>query len=197
MKIGILGGTFDPPHIGHLVIANQALEQLKLDEVWFMPVGTPTHKDPNCVSTTEDRVALVQLAIRDHPGFRLCLLDAERPGPHYSTTALELLHARHPGNAWYFIMGADSLVDLPKWHEPQRFIELAFLAVAYRPGSQPELTEIEKAVPGVSRRVEWLCTPLLDLASRDLRQRACDGLSLRYLVPPGVEGYIKAHRLYE
>lgn len=196
MNIGIFGGTFDPPHIGHLVVADQALTQLRLDEVWFMPVGQPTHKDSNGISPAHHRVAMVGLAIKGHPGFQLSLLDVERPAPHYSSTAMEILEQRHPEHDWFFIMGADSLADLPHWHRPQRLIALATLAVAGRPGVRLDLSEIEHAVPGVSQRVHWVRAPLVDLSATELRRMARDGASLRYLVPAAVIEYVHTHRLY-
>lgn len=196
MNIGIFGGTFDPPHIGHLVIADQALTQLKLDEVWFMPVGQPPHKDSNAISDARHRVRMVQLAIGDHPAFRLSLIDVARPAPHYSSTALELLEAQHPHHDWCFIMGADSLQDLPHWHNPRRLIELATLAVAGRPGAHPDLSRIEQDVPGVSDRVRWVNAPLVDISSSELRRMVRRNASLRYLVPHPVEMYIKTERLY-
>jgi nicotinate-nucleotide adenylyltransferase len=197
MNIGIFGGTFDPPHIGHLIIADQTLAQLRLDAVWFMPVGQPTHKDHNHISAARHRVAMTQLAIEDHPGFRLSLIDVDRPAPHYSVTAIELLEQLHPQHDWCFIMGADSLEDLPHWHQPQRLIALATLAVAGRPGARPDLAELEQDVPGVSQRVRWVNAPLLDISSTELRKLAREHTSMRYLAPDAVESYIRRHRLYQ
>lgn len=196
MNIGIFGGTFDPPHIGHLVIADQALIQLKLDEVWFMPVGQPPHKAGNHISDVRHRVEMVRLAIADHPGFKLSLVDVQRPAPHYSVTAIELLESQHPQHDWCFIMGADSLEDLPHWHKPQRLIELATLAVAGRPGARPDTTELEQDIPGLGARVRWVNAPLVDISSTELRRLAREGASLRYLVPRLVEDYIREHMLY-
>jgi nicotinate-nucleotide adenylyltransferase len=196
MYIGIFGGTFDPPHIGHLVIADQALTQLKLDEVWFMPVGQPPHKAGNHVSAAEHRVEMVRLAIADHSGFRLSLVDVERPAPHYSVTAIELLESQHPQHDWCFIMGADSLEDLPHWHRPQRLIELATLAVAGRPGARPDTTELDHDIPGLCARMRWVNAPLVDISSTELRRLAREGASLRYLVPQPVEAYVVEHALY-
>lgn len=196
MNIGIFGGTFDPPHIGHLVIADQALTQLKLDEVWFMPAGQPPHKLNNDVSAAQHRVEMTRLAIAGHAGFTLSTFDIDRPGPHYSSKAIELLEQRHPQHDWCFIMGADSLDDLPKWHEPQRLIALATLAVAGRPGAHPDLVKIERDVPGISARVQWVDAPLVDLSSTQLRKMVHAGASLRYLVPDAVIDYIQQHSLY-
>ena len=196
MHIGIFGGTFDPPHVGHLVIADQALTQLKLDAVWFMPAGQPPHKLNNLVSAAAHRVAMTRLAIANHAGFHLSTFDVDRPAPHYSATAIETLEQQHPQHDWCFIMGADSLVDLPRWHTPRRLIALATLAVAGRPGVHPDLTEIERQVPGVSERIRWVDAPLVDLSSSQLRHMASAGASLRYLVPDAVIDYIQQHNLY-
>lgn len=196
MNIGIFGGTFDPPHVGHLVIADQALTQLGLDEVWFMPAGQPPHKLNNHVSAAQHRVAMTQLAIEGHAGFKLSTFDVDRPRPHYSSKAIELLEHRHPQHDWCFIMGADSLEDLPHWHEPRRLIALATLAVAGRPGARPDIKEIEHDIPGLSTRVRWVDAPLVDLSSTQLRSMVRAGASLRYLVPDGVVEYIHQHRLY-
>ena len=196
MNIGIFGGTFDPPHIGHLVIADQAFTQLKLDEVWFMPVGQPPHKVGNHISEPRHRLAMVKLAIAGHAGFKLSRVDVDRPAPHYSVTALEILEAKHPQHDWCFIMGADSLSDLPHWHEPRRLIALATLVVAGRPGVQPDTTELEHEIPGLSPRVRWVDAPLFDLSSTQLRQMAYGGQSLKYLVPDAVADYVREHALY-
>ncbi len=129
---------------------------------------------------------MVKLAMNGHPGFKLSRVDIDRPAPHYSVTALEMLEAKHPQHDWCFIMGADSLEDLPDWHMPRRFIELATLAVAGRPGAHADLNKIEMDVPGVSKRVQWVHSPLVDLSSTDLRQMVRAGKSLKYLVPAAV-----------
>lgn len=196
MRIGILGGTFDPPHIGHLVIADQSCTQLRLDRVWFTPVGQPPHKTGQTISPAEHRVEMTRLATRDHPGFEVCLADVERPAPQYSYALLETLAARHPGYAWHFIMGADSLMDMPEWREPQRLLAIARLAVARRPGTRINLDKLESALPGIGSRIDWVDAPLIELSSTDLRRRTREGLSLRYVVPRDVADYIAQHRIY-
>ena len=196
MNIGIFGGTFDPPHVGHLVIADQALTQLQLDEVWFMPAGQPPHKLNNDVSAAQHRVAMTRLAIAGHTGFTLSTFDVDRAGPHYSAVAMEMLEQQHPQHDWCFIMGADSLEDLPRWYAPQRLIARATLAVASRPGVRPDLNALEQVIPGLSVRVQWVDAPLVDLSSTQLRQMVKAGASLRYLVPDAVIDYIEQHGLY-
>jgi nicotinate-nucleotide adenylyltransferase len=194
MHIGILGGTFDPPHIGHLVIGDQALTSLGLDEVWFTPVGQPTHK--RSVSAAGHRVAMTRLAIATHPKFRVCERDVERPGPHYSLTLMQLLRAEHPEHTWTFIIGEDSLADLPEWHQPAALFELTRLAVARRPDSAPDLAAIRAVVPDIDARIAWIDTPLMDLSSTELRARLQTSRSVRYLIPRAVAEYAHEHALF-
>lgn len=195
MRIGILGGTFDPPHIGHLVIADQACAQLRLDHVWFAPAGDPPHKGDQ-ITPVEHRVAMLQLAIQDNPRFELCRVDVERPGPHYSFELVEILHAQHPGCAWHFILGADSFMEMPRWRNPERLIALARLAVAKRPGMVIDAGKVERALPGILQRVDWIDTPLIDISSTDLRRRVRAGWPLRYVMPEAVAAHIEHAGLY-
>ena len=196
MNIGVLGGTFDPPHIGHLVIGDQALHQLGLDEIWYTPVGQPTHKPGRAISPAEHRVAMTRLAIATHPRFRLCEADVARPEPHYSLTLMRLLRAQHPEHAFTFIIGEDSLADLPKWHQPAALLDLVALAVAHRPGSRPDMAAIAALIPDIAQRARWIEAPLLDLSSTDLRQRIGAGQSVRYLMPRAVADYARTRALY-
>lgn len=195
MHIGVLGGTFDPPHIGHLVIADQACDQLQLDQVWFAPAGDPPHKGDQ-VTPIAHRVAMLQLAMQDNPCFALCRVDVERPGPHFSFELMEILNRQYPTYAWHFILGADSFIEMPKWRSPERLFRVARLAVARRPGVPVEADQVERALPGILQRVDWVDTPLLDISSTDLRQRVRAGRSLRYVVPEAVACYIQQHQLY-
>jgi len=197
MKIGIIGGTFDPPHIGHLIIAEQARVQLGLDQVWFTPAGQPVHKHDHPVTDAGHRVEMVLRAIDDNPCFKLCRADVDRPEPHYSLDLARILRRQHPHYQWRFIIGGDSLADLPKWHQPDQMIRLMPLAVAHRPSYQPDLTELERQIPGLSERLEWISGPMVDVSSMDLRTRVGKGWPLRYLVPDAVVDYIQRHRLYE
>jgi nicotinate-nucleotide adenylyltransferase len=196
-KIGLIGGTFDPPHIGHLIIAEQAYTQLGLETVWFAPVGQPPHKSAQRVSATEYRVEMSRLAIQDNPHFTLSLADVNRPTPHYITHLFEILVQQHPKVEWYLIVGSDSFAELPSWYEPARLLQLTRLAVAQRPGFQPDLTKLEQALPGIGKRVSWVDSPLIDLASHDLQRRIRAGLSLSYMVPNDVIKYIATHHLYQ
>jgi nicotinate-nucleotide adenylyltransferase len=199
LKIGLFGGTFDPPHVGHLVVADQALTELELDEIWFAPVGQPTHKDGRHVSEAVHRAAMTRLAIATHPCFRVCEDDINRAGPHYSLTLIQLLIEKHPQNSWFFIIGEDSLADLPKWHQPTALFALVQPIVAHRPGVRPgaaATAAIDAAVPGLSARIRWVGAPLLDLSSTDLRTRLREDRSVRYLMPRAVADYAYDNKLY-
>ncbi len=197
MRIGILGGTFDPPHIGHLVIADQAHAQLKLDRVWFTPVGQPPHKEGSRVSLAHHRVNMTKLAMGGNLNFEICLVDVERPAPHYTVDLFEILLQKYPQHEFSFIVGADSLIDLPHWQRPRRLLEIARFGVAHRPRYIPDLADLEAKLPGIGQRIEWVDTPLTDLASHDLQRRAREKLPLRYVVTHDVADYIREQNLYK
>ncbi|HXG41823.1 MAG TPA: nicotinate-nucleotide adenylyltransferase [Dehalococcoidia bacterium] len=197
MRIGVLGGTFDPVHWGHLVLAEQARDQLSLERVLFVPAGLPWRKVDRAVSPVAQRVEMVRLALESSP-FELSLLEAERPGPSYTVDTLQQLREMLPGAELYFIMGHDALWDLPNWHRPADIVSLACLAVARRPDRSGEeaLAEVARRLPAVRERVVWLEMPLLGISGSDIRRRVREGRSIRYLVPPAVEDYIHRHGLY-
>jgi nicotinate-nucleotide adenylyltransferase len=197
-RLGVLGGTFDPPHYGHLLLADTARVQLCLDRVLLVPAGQPPHKPADQPSPVADRVAMTQAALDDAstPAFRLCRVDLDRPGPHYTVDALAALRELYPLAEMWFLIGADSLADLPRWRDPAGIVNLARLAVLPRSGATPDLDELAAAVPGLHRRVDWLSGPPLDLSSSALRERVRQGLLLRFLVPPSVEAFIRERGLY-
>jgi len=197
VRVGVLGGTFDPVHWGHLLLAEQARDQLSLDRVLFVPAGLPWRKLQRPLSPVGQRVEMVRLALEGTP-FELSLLEAERPGPSYTADTLEQLRAMLPAAELYFVMGHDALLDLPEWHRPQDILRLATLAVALRPDRSGEegLAQVARRLPGVRERVVWLAMPLVGISGSDIRQRVREGRSIRYLVPPAVEDYIHRHRLY-
>ena len=207
-RLGVLGGTFDPPHYGHLLLADTARVQLSLDQVIFVPVGTPPHKPLTQPTDVIHRVALIQAALADarEPAFVLSRIDVDRPGPHYTVDALTLVREMHPEADVWFLIGADSLNDLPKWHMPNRIMLLSRLGVLPRSGYEPDLDVLaarlsgaDAAMPRVVLRnqVDWLAGPALDVSSSALRERVRRGLPLRFLTSPSVEGYLRQHRLYE
>jgi nicotinate-nucleotide adenylyltransferase len=196
-RLGILGGTFDPIHHGHLVAAEEALYQLGLDRVLFVPAGAPPHKPSRPISPAAHRARMVELAIAGKSYFALSRVDLDRPGPCYSVDMLALLRLEWgPGPALFFIVGADSLSEMATWYQPRRLMALCELAVVERPGSEIDLAQVEGQLPGVSDRLHRVRMPRLEISSSDLRARRRAGRSISYLVPPAVEGYIVEHGLY-
>ncbi len=196
-RLGILGGTFDPPHIGHLVLADQAREQLGLEVVLFCPAGQQPLKADQSTTPIHHRLAMTQLALAGRAGFDVSHVDIDRPGPHYTADTLSLLREQYANHELYFLMGADSLRDLFKWRDPHRIVALARLAVAPRPGVELNLPKLEESLPGLQEHIMWIDAPWLDIAASDIRRRVQHGLSIRYLVPPDVEAYIAQHKLYK
>ncbi|MBI5303815.1 MAG: nicotinate-nucleotide adenylyltransferase [Chloroflexi bacterium] len=196
-KLGVLGGTFDPPHKGHLLIAHEAVTQLGLTQVLFAPTRQPPHKPQNHVTPIEHRVEMVRLAIAPYPRFVLSRMDVERDGPTYTADTMRLLREQsHDAVELYFIMGMDSLANLLSWHAPAQLIAQCRLAVFKRPGFHANLAEMERALPGITERVVMLNSTMLDIAASDLQKRVSMGESIAAAVPDVVEAYIKAHGLY-
>lgn len=196
MKLGVLGGTFDPVHMGHVVLAEHAQEQLRLDRVLWLPAGEPWRKKDAVVSSREDRLAMVERAVAGNLGFDVCKLEIERAGPTYTAETLAELGEVYRNSELVFLLGRDALEDLPNWRDPERVIELASLAVASRGADRPSGEGLERLVPGLASRVVWIDMPPLDISATELRQRAREGRSLRYLVPEGVMAYIRDRGLY-
>jgi nicotinate-nucleotide adenylyltransferase len=200
MRVGVFGGTFDPVHTGHLILAEQGREQGRLDEVWFVPAAHPPQKDVSAITRFEQRVEMLALALAGNPAFRIDELEKERIGPSYTADTLAELHHRHPGHDFFLLVGSDTLNDLPYWHEPIRVLELAGLLVMIRPDNPALSAEQLRAqlhLPeSVPLRLEMVQTPAIDISSRDLRRRAAAGRSLRYFLPRAVECYLHEKRLY-
>ncbi len=195
MKTGVLGGTFDPIHVGHLILGEEARRMLSLDRVLFVPAGDPWRKRDRGVSPARHRVEMARLAIEGNGGFELSLVEVERKGPSYTAETLETL-ARENGEL-FFIMGVDALLDLPNWNHPDRIIAAARLAVATRPGwERVNVAELERKIPGLVGRLVPVDMPMIQVSSSDLRQRVASDQSIRYLVPPAVEAYIRREGLY-
>lgn len=194
-RIGILGGTFDPPHYGHLILAELAADSLALDRVLFVPAADPPHKGA-LRSSAEHRVAMVERAIAGNPRFALSRVDLDRPGPHYSVEMVRLLQGERPEAPLAFLIGGDSLRDLPQWSRPDELIRLVRLGVMRRPGSAPDLTQLERELPGIRERVDWIDAPQIEISASALAQRVRAGLSIRYQTPDAVRAYIEEHRLY-
>ncbi len=199
MRLGIFGGTFDPVHVAHLILAEQCREQGRLDEVRFVVAARPPHK-PQPATPFAQRVEMLALAISGQPAFRVDEVERDRPGPSYTADTLEELHRREPGAELVLIVGSDSLHDFPQWHQPERIVQLAELLVVARPESPVLSAESLHAMlrmePAAALRMQVVEVPLLAIASRDLRQRMRDGRSVRYLIPRAVEAYIADKSLY-
>lgn len=196
MNIGILGGTFDPIHIGHLVVAEEARIKVGLNEILFVPAGQPLLK-PDCnITPSDQRVEMVRCAISDNPHFKLCTLEIEHPGPSYTVDTLMMLRQQLGSEAsFFFILGRDTLAALPSWKEPQKLVQLCRLIVAPRLGSQ-DLQHLETEIPGLLDRVIQLDMPVIGLSSSGIRQRIAQGLPIRYLVPDAVDKYITEQKMY-
>jgi nicotinate-nucleotide adenylyltransferase len=196
MKLGILGGTFDPPHNGHLVLAEAAMHQLRLAQVVFMPAKQPPHKLDEVISPLEARVAMLERALRGKPAFVISLLEAERAGPSYTVDTLRALRRDLTRTEIFFIMGMDSLQNLPTWHQPEEIVKLCKLAVLKRHGYFVDLDALEQQIPGVKRAVVFVNAPELNVSASDIRARAARGESIREFVPAAVADYIETHHLY-
>ncbi|MBI5652916.1 MAG: nicotinate-nucleotide adenylyltransferase [Chloroflexi bacterium] len=196
-RIGVLGGTFDPPHNGHLAIAQNALTQLDLAQVVFAPTHLPPHKIHNHITPIEHRVEMVRRAIAPFPRFVLSRVDVDRAGPTYTVDTLKILRAGWDQAAEiFFIMGLDSLANLLTWHQPEKIIALCKLAVFARPGFDADLDPLESRLPGLRARVVFLQSAPLDIAASDLQMRVRAGLSIAQFVPESVAAYIAAQGLY-
>lgn len=195
-RTGILGGTFDPVHLGHLLLAESAAEELRLDRLVFMPAGRPWRKAARAVTAAEHRLAMLRLAVRDNPGFEVSTVELDREGPSYTVDTLAALREAEPGAELFFIVGEDALADLPKWHAPARILELATIAVAARSADGPNLREIERLMTGLVADAVWLRMPIIEISATGVRERVRLGMSIRYRVPAPVEAYIREHGLY-
>jgi nicotinate-nucleotide adenylyltransferase len=193
--IGILGGTFDPPHMAHLILAEEARDVLLLDEILWIPTANPPHKPDLPITAVEHREEMVRLTIQGHDEFTLSRVDIERPGPHYSLDTVRLIKQEHPQIA--FLMGADSLDQLTSWHEPQALVdECDVLGVMKRPGITLDLDTLDEQLLGLKEKTHVLEAPIVDLSSKEIRRRIRAGLPYQYLLPPGVAEYIQNMKLY-
>lgn len=196
-RIGLLGGTFDPVHIGHLILAETARDVLQLDHVFFVPAADPPHKRGQVEARAEDRLAMLGLALADNPIFSISHIDLQRNGPHYTADMVEIMRQQIGQDVeMWFLMGLDSLIDFPNWHEPERIRRLARLAAATRPGYVVDWVPLEDALPGIIHEVTLLPMPGVSIASHHLRQKMQEGHSVRYQLPEAVRQYIAARLLY-
>ncbi|MCA1644372.1 MAG: nicotinate-nucleotide adenylyltransferase [Chloroflexi bacterium] len=194
-RLGLLGGTFDPPHFGHLLAAQEAASQLDLERVLFLPARQNPLKQEESVTAAEDRWAMVTRAIADNPLFEASPLDMERPPPSYTVDLLRALEGSD--RELFFVIGADILPELPNWRSPDEILRLARLAVVNRPGAPPlDLAALDRALPSARGRIEVVRIPGVAISAREMRDRVHAGRSIRYLTPTAVERFIEARSLY-
>ncbi|HKD37630.1 MAG TPA: nicotinate-nucleotide adenylyltransferase [Pirellulales bacterium] len=201
MRLGIFGGSFDPVHLGHLLLAESCREQARLDEVWFVPAARSPHKREGPAASPSQRIDMLRLATGGHEAFRVSTMEIDRGGVSYTVETLEAVHHEQPDAELFFLMGADSLADLPTWREPRRICDLAIPLIVRRAGArEPDyavLTQLVSSERLEAIRAQRVEMPVIDLSASDLRRRAAAGQSLRYRTPRAVEKYIEAQKLYE
>ncbi len=196
MRVGILGGAFNPPHIGHLVCAQEALIQLELERVLFVPVGEAPHRELEADPGPEVRLEMVELAIAGDPRFATSRLEIDREGPSYTVDTLRELGASAPDDELFLILGGDQAAALPQWHEPEQVLELAQVAVAERTNWSRNAVGIKVGRLKGAERIRYLDMPIIQVSSTSLRRRIGDGRPIRYLVPDGIVDHIAANDLY-
>lgn len=196
MLLAIFGGTFDPPHLGHLALCRAALAGLGLDRLLWVLTPAPPHKRGRAISPLPHRLAMVELALRGEP-FELSRVDIDRPAPHYALDTVRILSGQNPGADLLYLMGSDSLNDLPAWHRPAELVAaLRYIGVMRRPGETPDLPTLEQALPGLTAKVRFVETPPVDISASEVRARVRCGEPIEPLVPPRVARYIHKHGLY-
>jgi nicotinate-nucleotide adenylyltransferase len=197
-RIGVLGGTFDPPHIGHLWLATVAADELGLSRVLLVPAANPPHKRARSISHAADRVLMTRLAIANDPRLDVSLVELEREGPSYTVDTLVELQRRQPDVSLVLVMAADSLRQIESWREPDRILQLASWAVGPRAGTRmPSRANLTRRFGEAAARIHLLGRPALDVSASDIRRRVAAGRAIRYLVPRAVEDVILERRLYQ
>jgi nicotinate-nucleotide adenylyltransferase len=198
MRVGVLGGTFDPVHIGHLAAAEDAADHLNLDSVLFIPNRQPPHKATDTVSDVRHRVAMVELAVADNPRFTVSLMELRRSGPSYTIDTLrELRHQLPDGTDLFFLVGCDALSQLHTWHRPDDLLREFNLVIMERPtGTEVDWESIEQRFPDIRRQVQVVDVAELEISGNDIRRRVRQGRPIRYYVLPAVARYIHEHGLY-
>jgi len=196
-RLGIFGGTFDPPHLGHMILAAEAADQLNLDHVLWMLSPTPPHKRQNIISDFEERAELVSACIEGESRFELSTLENERPGPHYTADTLKILKERFPNSKIVFLIGGDSLQYLPTWHEPQLVMErIDELGVMQRPGEVFDWKELKKILPNIDSKLRMIDAPLLEISSTEIRERVKSGHHYKYYLRDSVYRLILQKKYY-
>jgi nicotinate-nucleotide adenylyltransferase len=196
LRVGVFGGAFNPPHLGHLVCAQEVLLKLELERVLWVPVGEPPHRELDDDPGAEARLDMVQLAIAGDERFAVSRVEVDREGPSYTSDTLELLRREAPGDEFFLILGGDQAAALPTWHEPEKVLERATVAAVERVGWSRSALGIKLARLHGAERVRHVDMPVIQVSSTGLRRRVREGRPIRYLVPPEVEEYIGARELY-
>jgi nicotinate-nucleotide adenylyltransferase len=196
LRVGILGGAFNPPHVGHLVCAQEALVQLELDKVVFIPVGQAPHRELEGDPGAEERLEMVELATADDERFEVSRAELDREGPSYTTDTLRALREAAPNDELFLILGGDQAAALASWHEPEQVLELATVAVMERLSWSRQAIGIKIGRLKGVREIRYLDMPIIQISSSAIRRRAAAGLPIRYLVPDKVAAYIEANGLY-
>lgn len=197
-RLGIFGGTFDPPHIGHLILAAEARDQLNLDCTIWVLTPDPPHKHGKEISTIEDRLAMVQMAIEDDTDFNLSRVDIDRPGPHYTLDTVRILKEQYPDHALIYLMGGDSLHDLPQWYEPKLFLDaLDGIGVMRRPGDDVDISGLMQALPQLEEKLNFVTAPLLEISADQVRRRARENRAYRYYLLPKIYQFIQENKIYQ
>lgn len=197
MRLGIFGGTFDPLHLGHLILAAEALDQLSLDRILFVLTPNPPHKHWR-VTPLQHRFDMLQAAVIDNIAFEINDVEMARPEPHFAVDTVRELREQFPRAELHYLMGADSLVDLPAWHQYQDFVdELDVLGVMRRPGETVDLLDLDTKIPGIIHKVRFIEAPLLEISSSEIRQRVSERRPFRYYLPLTVYQIITERQLYQ
>lgn len=197
MKLGIFGGTFDPPHIGHQILAAEALEQLDLDQVLWVLTHYPPHKKEQKITPLVDRIRMVELTIGDDSRFILSRVDIDRDPPHYALDTVLLFKGKYPQDDLYYLMGRDSLNDLPEWHLPSEFVSACDgIAVMNRRGQRKIQTKLVNEIPGLEKKLLFLETPVVEISSSEIRDRIRRYKEYKYFLPEKVYHYIQRKNLY-
>ncbi len=198
MRIGVFGGTFDPPHLAHLILAEEARYQLKLETIlWVLTPVSPLKPDEQ-ISPWEQRLELLKAALLDNPVFKISTVDIDRPAPHYTYETLQILSEIYQHGNIIFLMGGDSLRDLPKWRQPRDVLRnCGEIGVMRRPGDDINMPELERTIPGLSSKINWIEGPLVEISGREIRNRIGIGKPVRYFLPPKVYQIIQANQLYQ
>jgi len=197
MRIGVFGGTFDPPHIAHLILADECRHQLELDRVLWVLTQTPPHKLGQVISPLEQRLSLLQAALAGEGAFQISRADIDRPAPHYAVDTLRILRAENPTDSLVYLMGGDSLRDLPTWHTPREFAAACDeIGVMRRPGALVDLDQVLRSIPELNEKLRWVETPLIEISASDLRRSIREGAPYRHYLPPAVAGLIATRGWY-